>query len=97
MKRISTARDRVTSQRMSVPFPKVQRGKDGGREEERKRGKKGGGRDGRGRGERAGGKRKGRERRGGKKGREEEREAMGLYAWYVTVGRFQATAKFGKH
>ena len=49
MKRISTARDRVTSQRMSVPFPKVQRGKDGGREEERKRGKKGGGRDGRGR------------------------------------------------
>lgn len=47
MKRISTACDRVTSQRMSVPFPKVQRGKDGGREGERRRGKKGGGRDGR--------------------------------------------------
>ena len=36
MKRISTAPDRVTSQRTSVPFPKVQKGKDGwegGREE----------------------------------------------------------------
>ena len=30
MKRISTAPDRVTSQRTSVPFPKVQKGKDGG-------------------------------------------------------------------
>ena len=39
--------------------------------------------------------RKGRERRGGKKGREEEREAMGLYVWYVTVGRFQAMANLG--
>ena len=41
MKRISTAPDRVTSQRMSVPFPKVQKGKDGwegGREEEWGRG-----------------------------------------------------------
>ena len=41
MKRISTAPDIVTSQRMSVPFPKVQKGKDrweGGREEEGGRG-----------------------------------------------------------
>ena len=38
---------------------------------------------------------KGRERRGGKKGREEEREAMVLHVWYVTVGRFQATANLG--
>ena len=29
MKRISTASDTVTSQRMSVPFPKVQKGKEG--------------------------------------------------------------------
>lgn len=97
MKRISTASDTVTSQRMSVPFSKVQKGKEGregGREEL-------GGRreeeETRGRGERGGGERKGRESRGGKRGGEEEGKVRGLYAWYVSVGRFQATAKFGKH
>ena len=105
MKRISTAPDIVTSQRMSVPFPKVQKGKDrweGGREEEGGRG---------GEEEMAGREEKEGEERGKEEREEEERKrekrrkertgrrkgSHGTACLVRDCGQVPGYGKFGKH